>query len=124
MRLESGLIFDKAGRSIHFHLPIGRGTGSLPDSDDLWDRLWDNRENLGGFAHTHPWDGAAWFSSTDKKSFRAIEAGLGKRLLWPIVTFTETCIYKWSDAAQEYIQVLFEHEIEGLETLRRLSGKE
>jgi hypothetical protein len=93
--MEAGLVFDFHGGMIHWHVPPDRSAGALPDSSDLWKILWDNREILGGVAHTHPWSGAAHPSQTDVTTFAAIEAGLGERLVWPIVTFSEVQYYTW-----------------------------
>ncbi len=87
--MEVALVFDLNGNTIHWHEPPGRSGGSIPDTRSLWDILWENRERLGGVAHTHPWDGPAYPSHTDLTTFDAIERGLGKHLLWPVVTFTE-----------------------------------
>ena len=93
--MEVALVFDKTGKTIHWHLPPGRNGGAIPDTRDLWEVLWENRHNLGGVAHTHPWDGPAWFSQTDVTTFSAIDKALGQKLLWPVVTFTEVGIYQW-----------------------------
>lgn len=95
--METALVFDWEGRTIHWHEPPGRSGGALPDSRDLWDVLWEHRSKktggtgrLGGVAHTHPWDGPTGASGTDLSTFRAVELGLGQRLWWPIVTFTHS----------------------------------
>ena len=77
--METALVFDREGRTIHWHEPPGRSGGSLPDSRDLWGVLWEHRGHLGGVAHTHPWDGPAGPSHTDLTTFRAVELGLGKQ---------------------------------------------
>ena len=93
--METALVFDHEGRTIHWHEPLGRSGGSIPDSRDLWSVLWEHRSKknggtgrLAGVAHTHPWDGPTGASRTDLTTFRAVELGLGQRILWPIVTFT------------------------------------
>ena len=83
--METALVFDLHGKTIYWHEPSGRTSGYLPDSQDLWDVLWDNRHRLGGVAHTHPWHGPALPSHTDLTTFAAVEKGLGKHLLWPVV---------------------------------------
>jgi hypothetical protein len=70
--------------------------GALPDNRGLWDILWDNRAILGGVAHTHPWSGSAGPSSTDVTTFAAVEKGLGMRLVWPVVTFSEVGYFTWA----------------------------
>ena len=87
--IETALIFDTNGGTLAWHEPEGRSSGSLPDSRDLWEFMFDHRDILGGVAHTHPWDGPAGPSGTDLSTFRACELGLGKQLLWPVVTFTD-----------------------------------
>lgn len=84
--IEAGALIAKDGSVIHWHLPLGRSGGYLPDSPDLWQIIWENRDRVLGFAHTHPWFGAAWPSSTDVTTFEAIEAALGRELDWWVVT--------------------------------------
>lgn len=93
--METGLVFARWGRPIHWHVPPDRSMGALPDSRDLWKILWENRHDLGGVAHTHPWSGSAGPSQTDVTTFAAVEAGLGQRLVWPIVTFSEVGYFLW-----------------------------
>lgn len=95
--IETAVVFDKEGHLIHWHEPHGRTGGSLPDSRSLWDVLWENRENLGGVAHTHPWKGSPDPSSTDLSTFAAVEASLGQRLVWPIVTMSHTATFIWQN---------------------------
>ena len=87
MALEFGLVFDRDGKTIAWF--GGKSGGSIPDTRDLWEVLWENRDRLGGVAHTHPWHGEAWPSTTDVTTFRAVELGLGRELIWPVVTFSE-----------------------------------
>lgn len=93
--IEVALVFDLDGEVIHWHLPPGRSGGAIPDSRGLWEILWENRERLGGVAHTHPWNGRPGPSQTDVTTFAACEAALGKRLLWPIVTFDQVVSFEW-----------------------------
>ena len=93
--METGLVFDITGGLMYWHVPPDRSKGALPDSRVLWDVLWDNREILGGVAHTHPWICPANPSSVDVTTFAAVEKGLGKRLVWPIVTFSEVGYFTW-----------------------------
>jgi hypothetical protein len=93
--MEAGLVFDGQGAPIHWHTPPDRTGVALPDSRALWEVLWENRHRLGGVAHTHPFCGPPAPSVTDLTTFAAVEAGLGQRLLWPIVTFTAVGYYVW-----------------------------
>lgn len=119
--MEVALVFDKQGKTIAFHEPPGRSGGAIPDSRNLWDILWTNRDRLGGVAHTHPWDGEAWPSQTDVTTFRAVELGLGQNLLWPVVTFTEVAYVVKNQADGNFVLVNPKHisiQIEGIEELR------
>ena len=93
--IEVALVFDTAGKTLYRHLPPGRSGGWIPDSRALWEVLWENRHRLGGVAHTHPWRGSASPSNTDITTFAAVEAALGKRLQWLIVTFSEVRTFEW-----------------------------
>ncbi len=85
--IEAAALIAKDGSVIHWHLPPGRTSGSIPDTRDLWEVIWENRENVLGLAHTHPWNGAPYPSETDLTTFDAIERALGRRLVWWVVTF-------------------------------------
>jgi hypothetical protein len=124
--MEAALVFDTEGRTLDWHVPSDRSAGALPDSHRLWELLWENRERLGGVAHTHPWEGAAWFSQTDVTTFAAVEDGLGRRLLWPVVTFTEVATFAWVGPGRlDYAAVAEERRPripeESIERLRVLS---
>ena len=92
---EVGAVIDRDNQIIYWHLPPGRTVVSLPDSRDLWDVLWANRERLRGFVHVHP--GADWPapSFTDLTTFAAVETGLGQRLLWWITSANRTILLRW-----------------------------
>lgn len=94
--IEVAMVFDQRGKPIFWPSPKDSSGGSIPDSRTLWDRLWENRDTLGGVAHTHPWDGPGSPSGTDTTTFAAVEAGLGKLLTWPIVTMTHVDYYVWA----------------------------
>ncbi len=91
---EEAVVIDIEGHAIHWHCPRGVSGGAIPDSRELWDVLWDNRSSVAGVAHTHPFDGPAYPSLTDLTTFEAVEAGLGRRLVWWIVTFTEVGVFR------------------------------
>jgi len=113
--LEVALVFDTQGNTLHWQ--DGSSGVYIPDSHDLWTILWENRDTLGGVAHTHPWSGDAWPSQEDVTTWNAVERGLGKRLVWPIVTFTAVRYFVWCAEKNRYIggdQIPIEIDIEGL----------
>ena len=93
--IEVALVFDREGRTLHWHLPSGGSAVSIPDSRSLWEVLWTYRHELGGVAHTHPWDGRPVPSHVDLTTWSACERALGARLVWPIVTWTEVASFVW-----------------------------
>lgn len=97
--METGLVFDLLGMPLYWHAPPGRSNVFIPDDRTLWEVIWNSREYIGGVAHTHPWSGKAEPSQEDLTTFAAVEAGLGKRLHWPIVTFTEDVYFRWEGPA-------------------------
>lgn len=127
--IETALVFDTQGRTLHWHLPPGRSGGYLPDSQDLWDVLWRHRlkgdgdGQLGGVAHTHPWVGRSGYSHTDVTTFSAVENGLGQRLLWPIATFDDIRWFTWvGPESFQYSEVPPPFQLKDLSKLRLLSG--
>ncbi len=58
---------------------------AMPDSRERWTRIWDLREQLAEIAHSHP-GGGLHFSSTDEETMAAIDAGLGRRLTYSVIT--------------------------------------
>lgn len=123
--IEAAMVFNKKGEVFHWHLPQGRTAGSIPDTRTLWDILWEHRAVVGGVAHTHPWNGAPWPSQTDVTTFRAIEQGLGKLLLWPVVTLDQIGCWVWNPVTQLYCRAgELEFELQGINELRQLSINE
>lgn len=126
---EVAMIFDQKGHVIFWLSPNDSSGCYIPDSQVLWDRVWRNRDRVGGIAHTHPWTGRACPSNTDVTTWSAIERGLGKNLLWPIVTMTEVRYFVRNVLTGEYVETpsTFEgsHDWqEAIEELRRLSQGE
>lgn len=94
--LETGFLIGHDGHTVLYrHLPEGRSSAYLPDSDELWDRIWENRHWIGGFAHSHP-RGFTGPSLTDLQTFSAVEAALGQRLDWWIVTDASFAVFRRS----------------------------
>lgn len=99
--IEVAMVFTKEGKMIY--LQPGSSAGSVADSCRLWDEIWENRKIVGGVAHTHPWTGTTRPSYEDVTTFRAIEAGLGELLLWPIITFTHVNYFSYIKPGYEEI---------------------
>ena len=123
--IEVAMVFDSRGEPFFWHLPPGRSGGAIPDSRDLWEVLWEHRDDLGGIAHTHPWYGESGPSNTDVTTFAAVEAALGKRLLWLVVTFDHVTYLEWAGPGRhDYGQPRCRRfRVGGIEKLRQLSGK-
>lgn len=86
MTMEAGVLIGLDKEPIYWHLPEDRSFAFLPDSRKLWDIIWENRKNTLGFAHSHPGDGIPGPSYEDITTFAAVEAALGKRLIWWITS--------------------------------------
>lgn len=86
MTVEAGILLDLNQQPLYWHIPPDRSGGALPDSRDLWDVIWENRNNISGFAHSHPGGGVPGPSHTDVTTFAAVEAALGERLNWWIIS--------------------------------------
>lgn len=95
MSIETGVVINKRDEAIHWHLPPGRSAGSIPDSRNLWEVLLANRDNLYGFAHSHPGSGPVSPSHEDVTTFSAVERGLGLRLVWPIASSDHVAFFTW-----------------------------
>lgn len=93
--MEVAVVIDIEGRPIHWHLPPNRSAVSIPDTRDLWEILWENRETLAGVAHSHPGSGVPGPSGIDITTFAACEAGLGKRLRWWITSSDNLIELAW-----------------------------
>jgi len=96
MTIEAGVLVDLKGEPLFWHLPQDRSGGALPDSRQLWDVIWENRENLLGFAHSHPGSGTPGPSWTDVTTFSAVEQALDKRLDWWITSSDRLIVARWS----------------------------
>ncbi len=93
---EAGAVVSNDGKVVYWHAPNDRNIGALPDSRSLWDVIWENRDDVAGFAHTHPGSGVPQPSHTDLTTFAAIEAALGRRLVWWIFTSDMAATIVWS----------------------------
>ena len=79
---EAAVVISDLGDPIYWHLPENRSYTYIPDSNKLWQIIWDNRLGVAGIAHSHPGGGVPHPSNTDITTFDAIERGLGRGLQW------------------------------------------
>jgi proteasome lid subunit RPN8/RPN11 len=120
--IEAGVVINKAGEPIHWHMPRNRTNVALPDSRNLWDVLWDNRENLLGFAHSHPGAGVPGPSYTDVTTFSAVELALGKRLDWWITSSDSVVVVRYCGPKEySYQRFAMDAEPSWTNALRALS---
>ncbi len=96
--IEVGVVI-AGGKPVHWHLPNGRSSVAIPDSRELWEVLWEHRDRLSGFAHSHPGHGFPGPSYTDVTTFLAIERALGRRLKWWITSRTNMVLLTWNGKA-------------------------
>jgi len=94
--IETAVVVDDQGKTLFWHLPPGRSATYIPDSRSLWEVMWENKDRLGGVAHTHPGHGTPDPSWEDVTTWSACERGLGRRLVWPILTFDQEAYFEWS----------------------------
>jgi len=122
---EAGVVIDSDGAPIFWHSPENRSVVSLPDSRLLWDVLWEYRESVEGVAHSHPGGGIPGPSYEDVTTFAAVEAGLGRRLLWWIASSDAVVVLWWVGPERlAYAKVTLEEVPPWADELRRLSNNE
>jgi len=102
--MEAGVVVDLDGRPLYWHLPEGRSTNRLPDSQELWRVLWENRHRISGFAHSHPGLGLPRPSCEDLSTFAVIELALGKRLTWWIASEDTLVVVQWKGPGERSYQ--------------------
>jgi hypothetical protein len=120
--IEAGVLIDRDGEPLYWHLPPGRSAGALPDSRELWDLIWTNREHISGIAHSHPGGGIPGPSHEDVTTFSAIELALGRRLSWWITSSERTVLVRWSGPGPyDYVPELLDRDPRWVAELRRLS---
>lgn len=124
--IEAAVVVDRSGarsRALKWHLPPGRNVAALPDDAGLWEFIWENRDQVGGIAHTHPGSGQPSPSYTDITTFSAIELALGRRLQWWIASADRLSLAIWA-GPDNYAYNVFDissTEPEWLAELRNLS---
>jgi proteasome lid subunit RPN8/RPN11 len=122
--MEAGVVIGLNGKPLFWHVPMGRTNIALPDSRQLWDVMWENRDNLLGFAHSHPGSGLPQPSIEDITSFSGIEAGLGQRLRWWITSSDRMIELQWAGPEKYRYkggEMPREHEPSWTQELRRIS---
>jgi hypothetical protein len=82
---EVGVVLGANNKPIYWHVPDST-PGAIPDSRELWLFLIEHKDEVTGFAHTHPGKGYPAPSYTDSTTFKSIELGLGKQLNWFILS--------------------------------------
>jgi len=92
--IEVAVIVDLDNQPIYWHLPPGRTSVCVPDSRDLWSVIWEHRDSVRGIAHSHPGHGNPLPSREDVTTFAAIEAGLGRSLVWWITSEDQWCVLR------------------------------
>lgn len=100
--LETAVVFNYLGKAIYWHMPSNRTSQKIPDSQKLWDFLWDNREHVAGIAHTHVLHSKNKLSYIDMVTFTAIESALGKRLHWLLISTDHIAEY-YCKTGQQFI---------------------
>lgn len=93
--MEAAVVLARDWRPLYFHTPVGRTAGSIPDTHSLWQALREHRPRLLGVAHSHPGGGIPGPSHEDLTTFASLEAELGLRLTWPIVTVDAVRAFSW-----------------------------
>jgi len=95
MTVEAGVLVDREGKPLFWHIPTDRSVAYLPDSRTLWDVIWDNRDRVLGFAHSHPGSGVPGPSYEDVTTFNGVETALGRRIIWWITSSTHLVHIVW-----------------------------
>lgn len=122
--MEAAVVVSLDGEPLCWHAPPGRSVAYLPDSRDLWEIIWEHRENLLGVAHSHPGSGRPGPSYEDVTTFAAIESALGRRLTWWITSRDVLVKLWWSgpDPLQYALQVQEDDAAsKWIDELRRIS---
>ena len=69
---------------------------AIPDARERWEAIWSRRELVVEIAHTHPL-GGLHFSSTDEGTMEALDAALGRKLIYSVVTPDAMLRRTWPD---------------------------
>ncbi len=99
--MEVGVLLGPNNSVLHWRIPE-HSSVAIPDNRDFWNIIWENREIVTGFAHTHPGSGVPGPSYTDKTTFAAIEAALAKHLNWFILSSDSQVLCLFDNEKGEY----------------------
>jgi len=122
MSIETAVVFDEEMKPIFWHTPLNRSAGHIGDSRGLWKVLMENRDKVFGIAHSHPGGGKAAPSGIDLRTFSACDLGLGKRLIWPIISKDSVRLFTWLGPEKySYSQVFYDGKLYWLDGLMQLS---
>lgn len=107
---ETAVVLTFGLKPILWHKPDGSSGGYIPDSRSFWEFLLANKDRLLGVAHHHPGSGwgATMASITDTTTFQALELGLGKNLIWPILSQDHMSVFVRSDPGYTFLNVVGE----------------
>ena len=100
---EAAVVLDMDGKALYWHAPSGRSSAYIPDSQTLWDVMWENRAKIYGLAHVHPGGGVQAPSLEDITTFSAVEEALGKKLDWWIATYDSLSLYNKKIGGKDYV---------------------
>lgn len=94
---------------------------ALPDSRARWEAIWSRREAVVEIAHTHPLGGAQ-FSQEDETTMAALDAALGRRLQYGVVTPTTMIRRTPCESDEQSDDLVVEAEPWWTELIRSASG--
>lgn len=102
-------------------------TAAVDDDAEFWHMLWENKHRIKIVAHTHPGRGIPIPSHEDVTTFAAVEAALGRRLEWWIVSADSVTKHTWfgnGEMSYEDINIEMDTPPTWVDELRRRSGQQ
>jgi len=119
---EAGVVLNRAGQPIYWHVPEDRLVHKIPDSQAIWDFTWANKDEILGIGHSHPGGGIPGPSYEDVTTFSANELGLGRRLEWWITSSDAMVVCRWVGPGKyDYVPIVLTVEPHWADELRRRS---
>lgn len=120
--IEVALVFGPKGKTMYWHDTPDASTSYIPDSRELWNFIWQNKDDITGIAHTHPHRGTPFPSHEDITTFEAMEQGIGKSFLWPIVSIDKGIIVGRINGSGWHQQTMSGDYLQDVNELRQRSG--